>query len=109
MTDPAPAGVILELIPFRFREQKGRRDDYFVRANLGQGRKIYGDAKRDGIKVHRSVKTRLEVVDGTRSVYKPRAWFKYRPDPNNKKGRKVNGPQEWNVDEPDSRLWEWVE
>ncbi|KAL5518743.1 hypothetical protein ACEPAH_426 [Sanghuangporus vaninii] len=100
---------ILELIPFRFREQKGKRDDYFVRANFGQGRKIYGDAKKNGIKVHRSVKTRLEVMDGTKSVYKPHAWFKYHPDPNNKKGKKVSGPQEWNVDEPDSRLWEWVE
>ena len=99
---------ILELIPFRFREQKGQRDDYFVRANLGRGRKIYGDAKRNGIKVHRSVKTRLEVLEGTRSAYKPRAWFRYFATPG-KKDRKVAGPQEWNVDEPDARLWQWVE
>ncbi|KAL5495495.1 hypothetical protein ACEPAI_958 [Sanghuangporus weigelae] len=99
---------ILELIPFRFREQKGRRDDYFVRSNLGRGRKIYGDAKRDGIKVHRSVKTRLEVLDGTKSVYKPRAWFKYHPTLG-KKCKKVSGPQEWNIDEPERCLWEWVD
>ncbi|EJD04194.1 uncharacterized protein FOMMEDRAFT_167433 [Fomitiporia mediterranea MF3/22] len=98
---------ILELIPFRFREQKGKRDDYFVRANFGQGRKVYGDAKKNGIKVHRSVKTRLEVVDKRgKSVYKPRAWWKHHPAPD-KKGKKVAGPEVWNIDNPDR--WEWVD
>ncbi|KAI5121318.1 hypothetical protein M0805_003785 [Coniferiporia weirii] len=95
---------ILEVIPFRFRDQKGKREDFFVRANWGNGRKIYGDAKRSGIKVHRSVKTRLEVVDrGGGSVYQPKAWFKAR----GASGKKEAGPKNWNVENPDK--WKWVD
>ncbi|KAH8120082.1 hypothetical protein DFH11DRAFT_1558243 [Phellopilus nigrolimitatus] len=99
---------IIEFLPLRFREQKGKRDDYFVRANMGQGRKIYGDARKSGIKIHRSVKTRLEVLDHSgKNVYQPRAWFKVR-DPSSKK--KEVGPKSWCVEQPDTRThWEWVE
>ena len=95
---------IIECIPFRFREQKGLRDDFFVRANWGRGRKIYGDAKREGLKVHRSVKTRLEVLDDKgKSVYKPRAWFKMKAKANTT----TDGPGLWDVEDPDQ--WEWVD
>lgn len=97
---------ILEILPFRFREQKGKSDDFFVVANLGRGRKIYGDAKKNGIKVHRSVKTRLETTNiRGESAYTPRAWFNVR----NALGKKTKGPIDWNVDKPDPKLWEWVD
>ncbi len=89
---------ILELIPMKFRDQKGRRDDFFVRSNCGKGRKIYGDAFEGGLKVHRSVKTRLSIVKSNgESDYEPKAWFKkWSPE----KKRKVAGPTTWNI--PDS-------
>ena len=98
---------ILESIPFRFREQKGDRDDFFVRANFGRGRKIYGDAMRGGLKIHRSVKTRVEVLgsDG-KSVYRPRAWF----DHQGVDGRVEEGPKVWDVAAPnETTQWEWVD
>jgi hypothetical protein len=51
-----------------------------------------------GIKVHHTVKTRLEVGN-----YKPRAYFNVGP----KKARKP--VSEWNVENPDPKeQWEWV-
>ncbi|KLO20100.1 hypothetical protein SCHPADRAFT_817269 [Schizopora paradoxa] len=85
---------ILELIPMKFREQKGRRDDFFVRANNGQGRKIYGDAFTGGLMVHRSVKTRLAIKKGDKPEYQPKAWFK-KYDKTLKK--KVLGPATWDI------------
>lgn len=95
---------IIECIPFRFREQKGMRDDFFVRINRGRGRKIYGDARRERLKVHRSVKTRLEILDESgKSVYRPRAWFNVKKDVDDTTVR----PGSWNVENPDQ--WEWVD
>lgn len=97
---------ILEILPFRFREQKGKSDDFFVRSNLGRGRKIYGDAKKNGIKVHRSVKTRLEATNiRGEPAYTPKAWFTFRDT----SGKKSKGPIEWNVDTPNPKNWEWVD
>ena len=99
---------ILEIIPMKFREQKKKRDDFFVRANLGKGRKIYGDARARGLNIHRSVKTRLEVKDNMgNSVYRPRAWFKQKDQVTNKK---VEGPHAWDIDHPDPETqWRWVD
>ena len=98
---------IIELIPMRFRSQKGRRDDFFVRANVGTGRKIYGDALVRGLKVHQTVKTRLEVLDSSgKSAYTPKAWFRVRDPVSNKK---VDGPTVWNVSQDDPQCrWKWV-
>jgi hypothetical protein len=97
---------LLEFIPFRFREQRSTRDDFFVRANFGRGRKIYGDALKNGLVVHRSVRTRLEVVrKGGKAAYHPRAWFKTKGPT----GKKEAGPKTWVVDDPSERNWHWVE
>lgn len=76
--------------------------------NRGHGRKLYGDAIEGGLRVHRSVKTRVEILDPSgKPQYTPRAWWKRRQTPG---GPKVKGPQVWNVDSPDpSRQWTWVE
>ena len=57
-----------------------------------------------GIKVHHSVKTRLEVVDNKgEQVYKPRAFFNV-----GSKGDRER-VDEWNVENPNPRThWEWV-
>ncbi|TDL28059.1 hypothetical protein BD410DRAFT_761386 [Rickenella mellea] len=100
---------IIECLPLKHRSQKGERADYYVRSNFGKGRKIYGDARSGGLKIHRSVKTRLEVVDKKKdkSAYRPLAWFRYRKHP---EGKKLEGPETWNIDHPDPHhQWEWVE
>ena len=75
------------------------------RCNYGRGRLIYGDALDGGVFVHRSVKTRLEVLDKHgQSEYTPNAWFK------NKRStwyHTKHEPHEWNTDEP--TLWQWVD
>lgn len=116
---------ILEFLPMRHRSQKSSRQDQFVRyvtrslilsflladlicdfrMNKGEGRMIYGDARKGGLLVHRSVKTRLEVLDAHGdSVYKPRAWFKQHVG-----GRKVKGPATWNIENPSRDQWQWVD
>ena len=72
--------------------------------NIGRGRLIYGDARLKGIKVHYSVKTRLEVTDKWgKPVYSPGAFFHVGPKGNKKR------ITDWNVENPDPKThWEWV-
>ena len=78
------------------------------RWNRGRGRKIYKSEMREGMKVHRSVKTRLEagiLHDGQLYVPKVRPHIAKSKD---KKTRPVGlSHGEWNVDEP--QHWEWVD
>lgn len=85
-----------------------------LRWNRGQGRKIVKDEMDEGLKVHRSVKTRLEAGEAFVSgLYAP----KVRPHlPSGKhapgdlkmvsREPKALPHGEWNVDEP--VYWEWV-
>ncbi|GJJ13726.1 hypothetical protein Clacol_007982 [Clathrus columnatus] len=78
----APYWWILELIPMRLRAQKDDTNEWFsnMTINLGRPRKITGQ-KRHGVKVHRSVKIRMEagqvVAEGV--AYTPRAKWKIEP------------------------------
>ncbi|TDL15310.1 hypothetical protein BD410DRAFT_778252 [Rickenella mellea] len=96
---------IVEYLPLKHCSQKGNRADSYSRMNLGKGRKIYGNARIGGLKIHRSVKTRLEVMDKEtgESVYNPLAWFQHK----HHGGKKLEGPETWNIDHPDQ--WEWVD
>lgn len=72
--------------------------------NRGKGRFIYGDATVKGIKVHSSVKTRLEVLDAKKkSVYQPKAFVRVGPR------EKQVLITDWNIEIPDKdSQWEWV-
>ncbi|GJJ14558.1 hypothetical protein Clacol_008823 [Clathrus columnatus] len=78
----APYWWILELIPMRLRAQNDDTNEWFnnLTINLGRPRKITGQ-KRHGIKVHRTVKIRMEagqaVAEGV--AYTPRAKWKIEP------------------------------
>jgi hypothetical protein len=66
---------ILELLPLKQRYQRG--DNTWVsiyKWNLGQGRFI-PKQKKNGVRVHRSVKTRLEAQTEHGGTYKPKAAF----------------------------------
>jgi uncharacterized protein (DUF2235 family) len=66
---------ILELLPIKQRYQKG--DNTWVTSvgwNMGKGRFI-PKQKTNGIRVHRSVKTRLEAQSESGGKYKPKAAF----------------------------------
>lgn len=100
---------ILEYWPTKHINQKGKRDNYFVRCNMGEGRKIYGDARANGLRVHRSVKTRLEVLDKKTgaSVYEPKAWYNEH-DP--RTGAKLKNLTIRNINDPDPHeQWQWVD
>ena len=122
----------MERLPLRFTEQKGDRSEHYVECNMGRGREIYGDALYDpssdgelaqlpigkedgpaytyklpgGLKIHRSVLTRLEAVgEAGEPHYVPRARYKV-------KGNELRTWLDWYKDasELDSRRqWEWVE
>lgn len=74
---------------------------------MGDGRRIYGDARIKGLKVHRSVKTRLEVLDKAgKQAYTPNAYFKIGQRDN----KKFIESEEWNIDDPNAQThWEWVD
>ena len=92
--------------------------------NRGRGRLIYGDARISKIKVHRSVKTRLEASRNAKSektwfsavsqffkkkdseLYRPNAFWKLKGADGRKKAYPTTH-EEWNVD--NSQHWEWVE
>ncbi|ESK92292.1 hypothetical protein Moror_4690 [Moniliophthora roreri MCA 2997] len=71
---------ILELIPMQFRYQKGSNEwvSWFG-MNLARPRFI-PKQKKNGVKVHRSVKTRMEAShEGDGKKYLPRAYFSIEP------------------------------
>lgn len=104
--------VVMEYLPMRIKKQKAivheieSVEGYKWIVNMGRGRKIFKHEMEEGMKVHRSVKTRLEAgkvfVNGH---YIPRV------RPSIKCGKKVEPRtleyHEWNVDEPEH--WEWVD
>ncbi|THH27339.1 hypothetical protein EUX98_g6851 [Antrodiella citrinella] len=106
---------ILEWIPVRVKKQKAiihmveDASGYTWIWNRGRGRKIYKSEMDEGMKVHRSVKTRLEAgpaFDDYEGLY----WPKVRPNlPVRNEGNPANPKRldyhEWNVDEPVH--WEW--
>lgn len=63
--------------------------------------------KAGGLKLHRSVLTRIEAD----SAYRPAAWRSRREDVGpGRKGPEVVGPVSWNVQDPEPvEHWEWVE
>lgn len=81
------------------------------RWNRGQGRQIPRSEMKEGLKIHRSVKTRLEATERLGIPYVPQV----RPKLNavDSSGKKVKcearslSHEEWNVDEPVH--WQWVE
>jgi len=105
---------ILEWIPVRVKKQKAivHKDPtgYMWIWNRGRGRKIYKNEMKEGMKVHRSVKTRLEAgpaFDDYEGLY----WPKVRPNLPAQGVVKSKDPvrldyHDWNVDEPVH--WEWV-
>lgn len=75
---------------------------------------LAGTYRQNGkLKVHRSVKTRLEVMKSNhRPAYKPLAWWYYKRDLGHGKSarRKYRGPAMWNIDNPNPvKYWEWVD
>lgn len=65
----------LELVPMEQRYQKGDKSwQFYVKMNLGRGRFIPKQRKH-GVKVHRSVKLRMDAAYEDGSKYKPRASF----------------------------------
>ena len=67
--------------------------------------------KTGGLKIHRSVLTRIEAQTVGQPRYTPRAWWGRREDVGDgKKGPKTKGPDRWDIEEPDPvKYWEWVE
>ncbi|CAL1694110.1 unnamed protein product [Somion occarium] len=106
---------ILEWIPQRIKTAKAiihKMDDngYTWLWNRGQGRRIPRSEMKEGLKIHRSVKTRLEASGRLGAPYIPHV----RPELKviNAEGRKVKVSrqlrhEEWNVESPVH--WEWVE
>ncbi|KAH8103592.1 hypothetical protein BXZ70DRAFT_889242 [Cristinia sonorae] len=107
----------MEWMPMRIKKQKAilhmieDASGYTWVWNKGQGRKIYKDEMDEGMRVHRSVKTRLEagaVFDDDEQLYWPKVRPNLRSRDSGKKGRNPVRLEhhEWNVDEPE--YWEWV-
>ncbi|KAL0959660.1 hypothetical protein HGRIS_011362 [Hohenbuehelia grisea] len=71
----APFWWALELFPIKQRYQKGDNSwDTYLGFNLGRGRFI-PKQKKQGVKVHRSVKMRMEARHEDGSTYVPKASF----------------------------------
>lgn len=93
------------------------------RWNRARGRKIYKSEVKEGLKIHRSVKTRLEAyhLPETANVFSVLSTLsdnslkyipKVRPNIPKSKGGKGGEPtmlkwEEWNVDNPVA--WKWVD
>ncbi|KAL4252467.1 hypothetical protein ABKN59_002783 [Abortiporus biennis] len=109
---------LLEWIPQRIKKAKAiihkieDGNSYKWLWNRGRGRKIPKSEMKEGLKIHRSVKTRLEASEMLRTRYVPqvRPWMKRFDEHGNK--LKIRDPrpltfEEWNVDQPEH--WEWVD
>ncbi|KAI0684957.1 hypothetical protein BC835DRAFT_1386911 [Cytidiella melzeri] len=108
--------IVMEYLPMRIKKQKAivegieSSEGFKWIVNQGRGRQIYKDEMDEGMKVHRSVKTRLEAgkifYDGHH--YVPRARPSILTD-REKKRMEIRNLEhhEWNVDVPEH--WEWVD
>ncbi|KAJ7482979.1 hypothetical protein B0H11DRAFT_2021670 [Mycena galericulata] len=66
---------VLEFLPLKQRYQRSNNTwATYIGWNMGKGRFI-PKQKTNGVRVHRSVKTRLEAQDGNGRKYKPKAAF----------------------------------
>ncbi|KDR71517.1 hypothetical protein GALMADRAFT_74846 [Galerina marginata CBS 339.88] len=66
---------ILEIIPMKFHFQNGAHFwEYKLGWNMGKGRHV--PKKHHDVRIHRSVKTRMEAEDGKRARYTPKAQIK---------------------------------
>ncbi|THH13472.1 hypothetical protein EW146_g6748 [Bondarzewia mesenterica] len=98
---------LIEWMPLRSKKQKAivaqtdNRDDYVWTLNRGQGRKIFQHVMDRELKVHRSVKTRLEALDAAGKVgtYVPQI----RPKVNGVAIRMTH--EDWNVEQPKWFKW----
>ncbi|EPQ54493.1 hypothetical protein GLOTRDRAFT_77041 [Gloeophyllum trabeum ATCC 11539] len=99
---------ILEWLPLRHKKQKANanplndKKEYVWSVNRGRGRPVFGYLMQEGMKVHRSVKTRLEALDGQGKLesYVPRV----RPKLFSRKAKRFTHA-EWNVEHPDFCQW----
>ncbi|KAI0078127.1 hypothetical protein K474DRAFT_1771218 [Panus rudis PR-1116 ss-1] len=118
---------VLEWLPMRVKKQKAIvggnvTGGYKWMWNKGQGRKIFKDEMEEGLKVHRSVKTRLEAGDALyNGLYIPKVRpnlpktkeekAKSKDDKPKAKKAKVEPVMltydEWNVENPVH--WDWVD
>ncbi|KAI0078129.1 hypothetical protein K474DRAFT_1706686 [Panus rudis PR-1116 ss-1] len=112
---------ILEYLPQRVKKQKAilegtEKGGYKWMWNKGRGRKIFKDEVDEGLKVHRSVKTRLEAGEAfVEGVYIPKVRPNLpttRTDEQEQKKKVKRDPvmlehHQWNVDEPVH--WTWVD
>ncbi|KAG6810882.1 hypothetical protein H0H92_009974 [Tricholoma furcatifolium] len=71
----APAWWILEVLPLIHRYQRSNNSwTWYIRPNLGDGR-VIPDQKKKKIKIHRTVKMRLDAQYPNGTKYKPKASF----------------------------------
>jgi len=105
---------VMEWLPFIIKKQGAEIDGsdsfwaYKVAWNKGDGRRVFHPVMRRGMKVHRSVKTRLESLDkhGQRGTYVP----KVRPfikGEKKKGGSRMLTIEEWLAENP--KHFEWVD
>ncbi|KAI0091262.1 hypothetical protein BDY19DRAFT_1086277 [Irpex rosettiformis] len=104
--------VVMEYLPMRIKKQKAivrdieNSEGFKWIVNRGRGRKIFKHEMKEGMRVHRSVKTRLEAGPiFFNGHYIPRV----RPSigPGKKREPRTLDHHEWNVDDP--AYWEWVD
>ncbi|KAH8099325.1 hypothetical protein BXZ70DRAFT_943272 [Cristinia sonorae] len=106
---------LLEWIPQRVKRVKAiiqkaeDGDSYRWQWNRGRGRKIPRLEMREGLKVHRSVKTRLEASHRLSEAYVPqiRPEIKKLVDGKKVKEDRQLTHEEWNLENP--KYWEWVD
>jgi len=105
---------LMEWLPFIIKKQSAEIDGsdnfwaYKFVWNRGAGRRVFHPVMRRGMKVHRSVKTRLESLDkhGQQGSYLP----KIRPfvkDKTKKDGSRKLTVEEWLAENPEH--FEWVD
>lgn len=77
--------------------------------NRGRGRKIPRHEMREGLKIHRSVKTRLEATHRLGVDYVPQIRPEIKKYVDGKKVKEAEQltHEDWNVDDP--KYWEWAD
>ncbi|TCD62857.1 hypothetical protein EIP91_006338 [Steccherinum ochraceum] len=106
---------LLEWIPQRVKKPKAilqkaeTGDSYHWQWNRGRGRKIPRHEMHEGLKIHRSVKTRLEASHRLEEEYVPQIRPELKKFVNGKKVKEAKRltHEDWNVEDP--KYWEWVD